>query len=156
MSTLNPTIISFDELDACFEYILTFSTWGTRRNFALVSRKYSLKTKDDLYWKFFSKLLAVEHDIYVPSAPPRGMRWKECFLELFKLKDMWSTTPQFIDNDKVTKFKVNVFTRFRPHEDKLKESEESDSGNRSESAVTLPLHQRLQLIRISRKISNNR
>jgi len=103
------------------------------------------------YWHFLCERLAEEHDIYVPKSSidrteevsesggqtcPVAKDWRSLFLELYALKEAAKTG--FGENRE--DFKIGVAARFRPS---LNVANVADD----EEGVTLPLHQKVQLVR---------
>jgi hypothetical protein len=101
------------------------------------------------------------------------MNWKKTFLELYKIRNLWigdSASPGVgQDHDlfhEISKehFKINVYARFRP--DQVTSSTSGDGGEIGEGKqgegkheayqqITLPLHQRLSLIKLSCNLKSN-
>jgi hypothetical protein len=73
---------------------------------------------------------------------------------------MWEIKEEEVtERDKVIgeRFKINVYARFRPLEAKKESAPESTVENevKTHKSVTLPLHQRLSMIRVSHNFRNN-
>jgi hypothetical protein len=87
------------------------------------------------------------------------MTWRTTFLELYKIRNLWvgdASQPgevngvgQLNENyENILKehFKINVYARFRPQNDEIQYEHKQ---------ITLPLHQRLGLIKISCNLKSN-
>jgi kinesin family protein 5 len=141
---------------------------------------------DDQYWRFLCTLLAREHGVYVPPTVPKNLRtWRHLFRELFPMRKMWAPAPAPLirDNDddddddddafanvevpmpeQGERNKIQVFARFKPKpekkatdaDDAAQAAEASESTDKDEVEVTLPLHQRLAMIRMSHNLTSNR
>lgn len=135
----------------------------------------------------------MEHGLYIPSVLPKSEgSWKVLFMEMYTRRHMWSVDEELLQetaleaeeegmsederfvhrvkrsamkrNETTDRFKVNVYARFRPHNQQPKESKRIKDAETEEGAeegdeakqVTLPLHQRLSMIRMSGEVKSNR
>lgn len=88
------------------------------------------------------------------------MTWRTTFLELYKIRNLWvgdhggesegGAIGQMNEKyEEILKehFKINVYARFRPQNDEIQYEHKQ---------ITLPLHQRLGLIKLSCNLKSNR
>jgi kinesin family protein 5 len=109
----------------------------------------SSATHGSVFYHFLCERLAAEHAVYVPapagfvasgclgaSVPPPGLAqsWEELFRELYPLCRRIES-----EVDEATSFSIAVAARFKPSTSSATESEGS--------AVVLPLHQKVQLVK---------
>jgi hypothetical protein len=167
----------------CFLLIFQFLDWKTRGHLLCTAKMFSQVYSDntstnepidsssmvsgaDAFYRFLCQRLSEEHDIYVPRVLPSSDTWKSLFFELFKIRSLWKSKDMdithYIKTEGKTvsdRFKINVYARFRPFK-KLEEDTSKDdtsSNERNEGIeVTLPLHQRLAMIRMSHNLKSNR
>lgn len=149
--------------------VIDYCDWQTRSNAMMLSKRWWSNCNTLEFFRYLSNRLSDEHGIYCPPIPPTGQSWRSLFLELYQMKSLWEERPlerqnpshltNFHERSEDEKSKICVYAKFRP----LKIS--SDSGNlnlkegspedSNEIQVTLPLHQRLSMIKMSRKLKNN-
>lgn len=71
--------------------------------------------------------LALEHGVYVPPSLPSGESWRAVFFELYELRKMWnahqSADVSELKSNGTDRFKINVFARFRPDDNKTGKGE---------------------------------
>ena len=162
-----PTRPGIDELPLWLWCVVQYSSWKERGVVLSLNRPFSGLQQNDKFWRLLITRLAVDHGVYVPSVLPSMERsWRHLFFELYSQRGMWTSTTDNSDiagDDNTTqrerneRFKVSVFCRFRPLEtENQSPSISEDSENESGHSVTLPLHQRLSMIRMSGKAATNR
>lgn len=153
---------NMDDMPAWALCVFEFSDWRSRVNMMMISKRWFINTKTQHFYRFLASRLSIEHGVYVPSVLPASYEWYSLFQELYKLRfvwrpvdDVWGIGNQKCDGTIGTRFKISVYARFRPSE---KESEENlaTCGDNGDIEVTLPLHQKLAMIRMSRKLNTNR
>jgi len=125
-----------------------------------VSKKLAAKTSTDAFYRFLCYRLVEEHLLYIPSMPvlPPPLNWRRLFVELFALRNIWFVSENASTHQFSQKFKISVFARFRPKlsdEVEIEDIRDSISSVDSEKEITLPLHQRLSLIRMSHGLKKN-
>jgi len=78
-------------------------------------------------------------------------------LASYKLRNIWNNLDRSASSssDSIERFKVKVFSRFRPIE-RAKYDSNGIISTGSNKTIVLPLHQRLQLLRISRRATTTR
>lgn len=138
--------------------VLEYASWRERFFFFLSSKETFKSTKSDLFWLWLCRCLQNDYHLYVPAKLPRGETWKRFFHDLWAYRNLFMlVTPQALLVDfsapsaaSANRFKINVFSRFKPFSDTNKENMED-----TRKEVSLPLHQRLQLIKLSKKVSSN-
>ena len=88
--------------------------------------------------------------------PPEA-NWKSTFFSLWKLKDLWQKELYKNSSNATTgeKFHMHVSARFKPKGlgQHSKQEAKEESGNKK---FVLPLHQRLALIQMDRKLSSKK
>jgi len=139
-----------------FDYVGDFD----ERSRLLVLNKYlsSLLTTNSAYRRYLMRL-HIEKGVY--SNPGRGPGCREAFLRLLRKQDLWENvgdaeSPE-VDEDVLPlwrqkprpstteNFHIAVSARFKP-------KDASDEETDTDSKVTLPLHQRIQLIKMSKRL----
>lgn len=149
--------------------VLEYCTWKERCNILSTSKVYYQLTKADLFWRWLLNRLEIENGVYFPKTRPT-LNYKGLFKELYVLKNMWkATTIEEEDSDKCIvnslqagdKNKISVYARFSPKRlqlnDIVDENNENinDNGDKDQE-VTLPLYQRLAMIKLSHNLKGNR
>jgi kinesin family protein 5 len=80
-----------------------------------------------------------------------GTSWKNIYAELSRNKNLWNIVST--DNSTMSQSKIQVYSRFRPFD---KSSVSNDMKEHDQKVITLPLHQRLTLIKLSHGLKSNR
>ena len=155
--------------DSWFLPMLVFCSWEDRFNTCLVSGKFHKFQQDDLFWRWMCCRLDTENNVYSPVIVPVSSTFRSLFTELFHLRSMWDAVQITVGNDTEQskandKKRISVYARFCPVRPKLKALEKSDENhavedqeNDSDSVeITLPLHQRLAMIKMSNRLTSNR
>ena len=159
----------YHKSDSWFLPMLVFCSWEDRSNTCLVSRNFHKFQQDDLFWKWMCCRLDTENNVYSPVIVPVSSTFRSLFEELFHLRHMWDAAPA-VEGDGTQrtqandKKKISVYARFCPIRPKSKALEKSDENhavddqeNQSDSVeITLPLHQRLAMIKMSNRLTSNR
>ena len=105
-----------------------------------------------------------EHGVYVPPALPYQSNWKSLFFELYALRNLGSKVDINDHNNNLQtsstseRFKISVYARFKP-QSKISNDETNDTDDDKENderEVTLPLHQRLAMIKMSHNLNSNK
>ncbi len=136
-------------------FIMEYCDWDQRFQLAALSRQWRQNTQVNAFYRFLCERLSAERAIYVPHSLPTRIDWKTLFRQLYRLRDLWGMAKEGFDakggkpNMQQESWKINVFARFRP----FNPSEDQENNCAS---VTLPLHQRLQMIKMNRKLGSNR
>lgn len=110
-------------------------------------------TEEAFMWRL--RRLHIERGIYSPHVLPPGVSsWRSLFIQMRKLRCFWDGEHKNeVVNQSPASFRVSVCARFRPK--RLNNNFTiNKSGNTKK--VTLPLHQRLSLIKIANNLSNNK
>ncbi len=153
---------------------LTFLEPDEQRNVISTNRRYSSFQHSDMFHRALCICLK-NYGVYVPQALPASERnWKQFYQELLPLRKMWlqSTAEELTkeqqeeallerkahtsQKDNSARFRVKVYARFRPIDEarKLEAAEGNPIGDISSASdnskdFVLPLHQRLNMIRMS-------
>lgn len=154
--------------------IFEFCDWKDRCNLMMTSRRWWRNTSSQSFYRFLAQRLAIECAVYVPPLPPANETWKSLFMELYKLRNIWKphalTAAAAAPADPTSaeggsregsgsRFKISVYARFKPQKsDDAAKAGAADGAAGEEQAkqVSLPLHQRLAMIRMSRNLKSNR
>jgi len=98
------------------------------------------------YDRMLCQRLREESRVYVPGERdcPHSDGWRALFLQLWPLRDMWASAESARPTaaEKEVRFNISVAVRFRPA------SKTRAAGGGGEQSVTLPLHQRVQLLKL--------
>lgn len=145
--TSNP----FDD-DWIFLGVCAYVDWPTRGNLMSLSKSIASKI-DGNFYRFLCGILAEQNCLYVPE---RSDDWKTLFFDLYKIRHIWSTAivNGITSMAQTESSKINVFARFRPFQETEGKEEEADKDGLR--LVTLPLHQRLMMIKMSNNLKSNR
>lgn len=159
----------YHKSDSWFLPMLAFCSWEDRSNTCLVSKKFHKFQQDDLFWKWMCCRLDTENNVYSPVIVPVSSTFRSLFTELFHLRRMWDAVEINQGNDNQQeqangKKNITVYARFCPVRPKPKALEKSDENHAVEDQenecdsveVTLPLHQRLAMIKMSNRLTSNR
>jgi hypothetical protein len=130
--------------------LLEHLEWKERGYAAMLSRSWRKFMSTDMMYRWLCNRLSIEKGIYNSLRPIIHSSWRKLFLDMYGLRNLWTSKysdamiESIVPNQskQSERFKVNVFSRFRPY----------DENNNSESSglsITLPLHQRLGLIKLS-------
>lgn len=136
--------------DFCFS-ILSFLDERTRVNFISVTKEHSRLLTSDAAFKWRLTRLHIEHGIYFSSymEPNMNTSWKKVFLENYLRRDLWkNANANSFASPAQKQFQLSVSARFKP--------KGFDVNADSVKKVSLPLHQRLQLIRMNRNITSQK
>ena len=137
---------------------LEFCDAKSRSNGFLVSKRYSsiLTSTPSFRWRL--ERLHIEDGIYYSPLNTNASNYKSRFIELRRKKKLWrvdeGNVESNIDNpgkmlgSKAGKFNINVSVRLKP-------SVENTLQNDEGPAVTLPLHQRLTLLKMKHNLPSN-
>ena len=162
-STNSKSSILGDE--AFFTLILEYCDWDHRQQLFSLCKDMRIYSKSQHYYRWLCKCLSSEHGIYFPEFIPAGENWKSLFLEFFPKRFLWDAVPSLEDGQNLAHAhskkrnkllsRVNVFVRFRPLSQQAMQLEE-EASEMDGRQITLPLHQRLAMIKMARGITNNR
>lgn len=137
--------------------ILDYCDGATRLNCMLLCKKlHAICTSED-YFRRRLERLHIEQGVHYSHVLPPNNSWKSVFMELSSThRLLWSDSKKNVSNKNNnsrkrhrTDFNISVSARFKPKE---------MSNNRSGTVkkVSLPLHQRLALIKIANNLSSNK
>ena len=138
--------------------VLEFSDWETRAAALSVSKQFAEIGRLELTYRWYCERLALQHGLYSSYEMGEVLGWKHLFQQLYPLRELWTpraeegedhTSERAVRRTGEDRFKVNVFVRFRPR------GEEEENAAQL-AAVTLPLHQRMALIRMSHGLKTKR
>jgi len=114
-----------------------------------LSKRHSVLLLSEFSFKWRSEKLHIEKGVYhSPILAPKES-WRKVFLRNKEKKMLWENV---LIESTTQKFKIKVCARFKP---KLI-ANEKESGAIGSKSICLPLHQRLAIIRMNKKISSNK
>lgn len=158
-----------EDMPAWALVIFEFCDWKDRCNLMMTSRRWWRNTSSQSFYRFLAQRLAIECAVYVPPLPPANETWKSLFMELYKLRNIWkphALTAAAAAADggsregSGSRFKISVYARFKPQKSNDAEAKagaaDAAAGEEAAKQVSLPLHQRLAMIRLSRNLKSNR
>lgn len=127
--------------------ILEYCSFEERGRASSLSKKWNELMTSDIAYRWMCVRLVIENKVYSSLKLSPGVSWKNMFLDMFRLRNLWRYVDQIgCRNETMTK--VNVYARFRPLD--------SEKVLIDSKAITLPLHQRLELIKLSCGFKSNR
>lgn len=135
--------------------VLDFCEWDTRVAALSTNKHFSEIGRKQQTYRWYCERLALQHGIFSSYEMGDIMGWKQLFLELYPLRDLWKvkneSSGELVQSTASRKdhFKVNVFVRFRP-------SDPDAEMAAKLASVTLPLHQRMALIKMSHGLRSKR
>ena len=144
--------------DLCIFEIIDFCDWRSRGCFSSSCRYLSTITSTEETWLHHLKLLHRENGIYFSPVKVNGESYKSMFFSNWNHRKLWlipaplpgdATTPTTTAGPSL--FNITVCARFKPSKETTEESDSTSCKHK----VTLPLHQRLQLIKLSKRLKSN-
>ena len=152
MGNTPPTsqFVNGDEASGWLFNLLDFCDTRTRSNCLLLTQRYCKILSSDASFRWRLERLHVEKGVYFPNELPTNHSWKSLHLELHKEHRIWDADDFDSGNtnkDEAEKFNISVYARFKPL---------STSQYQVGRSITLPLHQRLALIRIDKSLDSNK
>jgi hypothetical protein len=147
--------------------IFEFSDWETRARMMITSKRWWRNCNDSSFYRFLAGRLAIENGIYIPPVLPASESWRSLFVDAYRLRSLWSPQDDhsyLVPNKEGVgeRFKISVFARFCPPRAPVRKSKAVEAPASpttvidEEIEVTLPLYQRLAMIRMSRKLKSNK
>ena len=162
------------ELDAPFVHaVLAALSFKQRASLALVCKAYGRTAASPLFKRWLCERLAAEHKLYVPHTLPYGVSWDSLFKQLWSCRNLFEAdagtgalaadedTPVDVGDSSPlaepgeTEDAIRVIARFRPAR-RASATGEDDEGDDHDGqsqqqgkTITLPLHQRIQLLKMS-------
>ena len=161
----------FQKSDSWQLSVMAYCTWEDRWAVLATSRKLRQLQQSDMFWRWMCSRLEVEHGVYSPVIIPVASNFRSLFMELSSSRNMWEEV--VVSNERTPlhlqggdKKKINVYARFspkRPEQSQLSTAQVSNDGNNDgyfenqddDVEVTLPLHQRLAMIKLSHNLKSN-
>ena len=142
--------------------VLTFADISTRNNCIFLSKRYHkiLTSEESFRWRL--ERMHIEHGIYTLTEFGNEHSWKSIFVKQHKRRNLWNASQELssenFDLRQVNKIetpqqkslntRISVCVRIKPKKSDLKQD--------TNEKVSLPLHQRLALIKISNNMNSNR
>lgn len=142
-------------------HVMEYSTWKDRAEVTTLTKSTADIAHSENYYRWMCQRLEKENFLHVPDRISINSSWKSRFLDMYKMRNYWSPLGEQnvverrdVDFNYINKTKINVFARFRPLPKSCQESMDDNKENIVE--VTLPLHQRLRMIKMSHNIKSNK
>jgi hypothetical protein len=159
----------YDKTDSWLLAALVYCAWEDRSRVLLIARRFHRFQQSDLFWRWMCGRLDIENSVYSPHFTPPSSTFRGLFMELYPMRKMWNVPmANGIENSQelraTGKKNISVYARFSPKRPKpaalktdFENKENDDVENEVEKVeVTLPLHQRLAMIRMSHDLNSNR
>ena len=144
-------IVKGDEASGWLFNLLDFCDDTTRSNCLFLTQRYYEILSNDASYKWRLERLHIEKGVYFPIDLPSKHTWRSLYLELHRKRHIWDAdtcdTGNSNTKDDSERFTVSVYARFKPL---------CLGQNQSGRSITLPLHQRLALIRIDKSLKSNK
>ena len=142
--------------------VLTFADISTRNNCIFLSKRYHkiLTSEESFRWRL--ERMHIERGIYTPTEFGNKHSWKSIFVKQHKRRNLWNASQELssenLDLRQVSRIetpqqkslntRISVCVRIKPKKSDLKQD--------TNEKVSLPLHQRLALIKVSNNMNSNR
>lgn len=133
--------------------ILDYCDETTRNTCVTLSRSIRDLLTSDSSFKWRLHRLHIEYGVYFSSEKTGNVTWKSLYQKNLTKKTLWQRSLTSSKSRDVQKkcsedFHINVAARFKPrtHDDSVDHAKK----------IALPLHQRLALIRVNRKLKSNK
>lgn len=144
-------VVKGDEASGWLFNLLDFCDETTRANCLFLSQRHYKILSSDASFKWRLERLHIEKGVYSPTELQSDHTWRSLFLELHKKRCIWDADDCDGGNsaakDDAEQFNISVYARFKP----------LNAGQNSVGRdITLPLHQRLALIRIDKCLDSNK
>ncbi len=147
--------------------IMEYSSWSERGHLMNLSKRWRYNTQNRHFYHFMCNRLSLEHGVYAPPVLPTADSWQSMFIDLFRIRNLWTGSlhsPDDLSSYNThshvgERFKISVYARFRPLVDAktaIKDKNDEDDDEGKEVEVTLPLYQRLAMIKMSHNLKSNR
>lgn len=126
-----------------------------RAKMCLISKDYHRLSQEMYVQKWMCFRLMEDFKLYHPLKLLPGRSWKQIYTDLRSLAGLWSPSSGV---DTSSRAKIQVYSRFRPHNKNYADvsMDECDATEKEPKSITLPLHQRLTLIKLSHGLKTNR
>mmetsp|Transcript_28101 Transcript_28101/g.47512 ORF Transcript_28101/g.47512 Transcript_28101/m.47512 type:complete len:759 (+) Transcript_28101:73-2349(+) len=133
--------------------ILEFNNAEERGKMALISRDYRRLSGENYVQRWMCLRLTEDYKLYHSLKPSPGTNWRQVYMDLRSDINLWAGSSSHAEAE-VSRSKIQVYSRFRPFDKSANpKSEEEESAQKT---ITLPLHQRLTLIKLSHGLKSNR
>lgn len=150
--TRSVSLMLFEDEPMLFS-ILNFCDQESRLNFLYLSSRMNCMLTSSLSFKWRLERLHIEKGVYFPPSLPPKLSWRGIFLKNWKRRFLWETDVGLNRNElKEESFNIQVSARFKPRSKNGDNDVEMEVGGKK---AVLPLHQRLALIRMNRKLDSN-
>ena len=146
------------------QHIVAYLDWGQRAQVAVLCGGLRKACQSPLYSQWLCRRLAAERYLYVPAALPPGITWGTFFHELWIARSLFAAPPPPpLEGEEApdpapagaqpaASARIKVAARFKPAADTGDADEDTENQH---PGVTLPLHQRVQLIKQSRRCTTS-
>lgn len=131
-------------------HILEYNSYQERSQLAIICKDYHKLFLEFYVQKWLCYRLMEDYGLYHSLKLSPGKNWKQIYAELYRMVNLWDCNSEEMI---INQSKIQVYSRFRPFDKFAQGNEERDQDQK---VVTLPLHQRLTLIKLSHGLSSNR
>jgi hypothetical protein len=134
--------------------ILEYCKASERSQMALISRDYCRLSRETYVQRWMCLRLTEDYKLYHSLKLSAGLSWRQIYSELRANIDLWERSPSDREQSSTRAAKIRVYSRFRPF-DKTQALKSTEILSQQKE-ITLPLHQRLTLIKLSHGLKSNR
>lgn len=132
-------------------FILEFATKQERCQLAYISRDHRRLSLESYVQRWMCYRLTEDFKLYHPLKLSPGTCWRQIYRDLSNCIGLWDTCSDQVTRE-ASRARIQVYSRFRPFDKTLKSSQDDSSLQKE---ITLPLHQRLTLIKLSHGLTSN-
>ena len=132
--------------------ILEFSPLEERNQIRKISRDYRRLATELYVEKWMCFRLMEDYKLYHSLKLSPGNSWRQVYCDLRCNINLWTQASKS-HNDVGSRAKIQVYSRFRPFDKSKSAPVKDDTPN--QKVITLPLHQRLTLIKLSHGLKSN-
>lgn len=154
--------------DEVWYFVLNFLNWPTRMvTLKLMCKKWHRLSGTSTHYSWLCRRLESECWLYVSPRLPVSDTWKRVYERLWRQRSLFAPRPVKVDEETgevehrpekkaSVDDNITVVVRFKPRKHLVGEAgEEEEASKKEEALFCLPLHQRLQLIKIRNKLENS-
>lgn len=142
--------------------ILEFNSFQERSQIMKISRDYRRLASEIYVERWMCYRLMEDYKLYhsLKLSPGSSSSWRQVYCDLRSNIDLWTQASSRTQSDttsnhnKSNRAKIQVYSRFRPF-DKSKSPTLKEENPEQHKVITLPLHQRLTLIKLSHGLKTN-
>jgi hypothetical protein len=132
--------------------ILEFTPLEDRSQMALICRDYRRLSLETYVLRWMCFRLMEDFKLYHTLKVSPGSSWRQVYKDLRNNIGLWSHSSTQLDKGS-SRAKIQVYSRFRPFDKSAAQLTLKDAPE--QKVITLPLHQRLTLIKLSHGLKSN-